>query len=232
VHALAVAATVLAVQSGAVSPGQTVAIRVVGPAPRAAVPVYLLDAVGATRRVATLARGRRVVRVRLPTLPASVYRPAVRVGDRVVRGRGALSLRPLRPPGFAAAGAAGCAPASPRVGADAFGTAAGAELWGLFAFGPPGARLSGPTLAYDGVVGKDVKIVFRMTSGLPRAFYAVAPDGTRVAPDWGPEPHLGSSWSRPGREWGAGFTFTTPGCWTIHAGAGAAEGDLFVAVRS
>ena len=61
---------------------------------------------------------------------------------------------------------------------------------------------------------------------------AVAPDGTRVPPDWGLEAHLGSSWGRPGTEWGAGFAFTTPGCRTIHAGTPPAQGDLYAAVRS
>ena len=92
--------------------------------------------------------------------------------------------------------------------------------------------MSGPALTYESVVGKEEKIVFRMTSGIPTVFFAVAPDGTRVAPVWGPEPHLGSSWARPGAEWGAGFVFDVPGCWHIHAGGAPAQGDLWIDVRS
>jgi hypothetical protein len=77
-----------------------------------------------------------------------------------------------------------------------------------------------------------VKIVFRMTSGVPTVFYAVAPDGRTVLPVSGPTPHTGSTWSRPGSEWGSQFVFETPGCWRIHAGAGPAQGDVWLVVRS
>jgi hypothetical protein len=232
VHAVAAAAVILAVHSAAAAPGDRVTIRVLGRPPAAMQPVYLVDGAGRARRVGTLARGRRLVRVRLPKLPAAVYTPATLSGSRLVRGRGTLSLRPLPPRGFGPAGTAGCAPASPRFAFDAFGTATGTQFWGLFEFNPHGATLAGATVTYDGVVGKDVKIVFRMTSGIPSVFYAIAPDGAHVAPDWVPEPHLGSNWRRPGAEWGAGFTFATPGCWNIHAEAPHVHGDIFVDVRS
>jgi hypothetical protein len=231
VHALA-AALLLVVQPAVVSPGDAVTVRVAGPAPAASVRVYLSGLAGRLTPVGTLARGHRRLVVRLPRLDADVYAPAVRAGSRVVVGRGRLSVRALPPAGFGPLGAPGCTPASPRSGPDAFGTAAGAQLWGLFAFNTPGTTLSGPALTYESVVGKEEKIVFRMTSGIPTVFFAVAPDGTRVAPVWGPEPHLGSSWARPGAEWGAGFVFDVPGCWHIHAGAAPAQGDLWIDVRS
>jgi len=75
------------------------------------------------------------------------------------------------------------------------------------------------------------KIVFKMTSGVPQTFYAVAPDGTRVAPAW-MEAHGSSNWNRPGAEWGAGFVFDQAGCWRIHAGAVPHSGDIWFAILS
>lgn len=156
-------------------------------------------------------RGRRKIAVRFPQLPVDYY--------ALVSGRGTLAVRALPPAGFGPAGARGCAPPSPSLGTDTFGTSAGAYLWAL-AFG-----------SLDGVVGKEKKIVFRMTSAVPRVFYAVAPDGRRVPPNW-VEPHTSSNWNRPGFEWGAGFTFDVPGCWQIHAGAWPAQGDIWLVVNS
>lgn len=229
VHLLAVAATVLTIQSAAVSPGDPVTIRVTGALPAKPVRVYLSSSAGILTRVGTIARGGRMLRISLPGLAADVYAPAARTGfGTIVRGRGRLSVRALPPPDFGPVGSAGCSPASPRVGPDVFGTAAGAQLWALGAAGPDAAD----TASLDGVIGKEKKIVFRMTSGVPTVFYSVAPDGRRVPPIWGPSPHLGSTWTRPGYEWGAGFVFDVPGCWRIHAGAPPAQGDVWVVVGS
>ena len=213
VHVLAVA-----LASAVVSAGDSVVVRAVGPAPRQPLTVYLSSSVGALRPVGTLRRGGRTLRFRLPRLAADVYAPAFKLGDNVLVGRGRLSVRALPPAGFGALGAPGCAPASPIVGTDIFGTAAGAQLWAL-PFG-------------SGTVGQETKIVFRMTSGVPTVFYAVAPNGRRVAPVWGPTAHIDSTWTRPGREWGAGFVFDVAGCWQIHAGAFPAQGDVWLVVRS
>lgn len=169
---------------------------------------YLADSAGRRFAFATVPRGRRAVTVRFPRLPVDYY--------RLVHGRGTLSVRASPPAGFGPLGAAGCAPASPTSGYETFGTASGAEFWALVQFGEP-------------VVGKDVKIVYKLTSVLPQVFFAVAPDGRRVAADWF-QAHTGSNWNRPGFEWGAGFTFDVPGCWRIHAGTWPAQGDLWLVV--
>jgi hypothetical protein len=235
-HALVVAAALLVptVQSAVVTPGDPVVVSVARPA-AANARVYLVDSAGIRRPVATLRRGATRVRFAFPPLPVDVYVPALRVAaGPVARGNGVLRVRALPPAGFGALGAMGCAPASPRnvtaggfAATEVFGTAVGAQFWALGASTP-----AGDSASLAGVVGQQEKIIFRMTSGVPSVFYAVAPDGTRVPPLWGPSPHLGSNWDRPGREWGAGFVFTSPGCWQIHAQSGAAQGDLWIAVAS
>ncbi|MEN3342610.1 MAG: hypothetical protein V7644_2014 [Actinomycetota bacterium] len=227
----------LSLAGGVVSRGDRVALTVSRAAPHRRLRLYL--AARTTRRLVSVGSvvpggdGHGRLAVRLPALAADVYAPAARVRGALVTGRGRLSVRAEPPAGFGAPGAPGCAPASPRQHDDVFGTASGAQLWALLGFNPPGsAFVSGDTAAYSGVVGQEVKIVFRMTSGVPAAFYAVAPDGTHVAPAWGPTAHLGSGWARPGREWGAGFVFGSPGCWAIHAGAPPAQGDIWISIRS
>jgi hypothetical protein len=87
---------------------------------------------------------------------------------------------------------------------DIRGLATGATLWAL-----PFASLPFPA-------EQEIKVVWRMTgSGQPR-FAVVGPTG--VDPDavrWGPEPHSGSYWNRPGDEWGTGIRFAMPGCWQV-----------------
>jgi hypothetical protein len=143
---------------------------------------------------------------------------------------------PTPPPeGFGNLGRPGCTPASPRDSStqglsDVFGTAVGGEqLWAL-PFLPVGTTWGSPTTAvFDGLVGKEMKIVFGMTA-FHQPFRAVAPDGSTLLPVWGPSFHGSSSWDRqPGAEWGAGFVFPEPGCWRIGVGT---RGDLFLDVRS
>jgi hypothetical protein len=75
--------------------------------------------------------------------------------------------------------------------------------------------------------GQDIKIVWRMTGSGPLMLAAYGPAGMRVAPDWGPEVHGGSTWStHPGDEWGAGFTFPRPGCWEVVAKRGSLAGQI------
>ncbi len=156
---------------------------------------------------------------------------------RVVRVRAPVPTPP--PPGFGPLGRPGCDPPSPRDPStqglvDVFGTAVGGvggeEFWAL-PFLPAGASwASFDAAVFDGLAGKEVKIVFAMTTWHP-PFRAVGPDGATVMPVWGPKGHIGrSSWDRqPGIEWGAGFVFSTPGCWRIRAGS---VGDLWLLVRS
>ncbi|MGP3954444.1 hypothetical protein ACTWPT_00495 [Nonomuraea sp. 3N208] len=100
------------------------------------------------------------------------------------------------------------------------GTARDAELWGLlFAKGPPLPR------------GQEVKIVWRMTGQGPLQIKAELPDGTRARLAWGPEEHGGSTWQRPGEEWGTGFVFPKRGCWKIELTRTRGSGHVWLPVR-
>jgi hypothetical protein len=68
---------------------------------------------------------------------------------------------------------------------EVFGTAVGAQFWALGAIAP-----NGDSAALDNVIGDQKKIIFRMTSGVLTNFYAIAPDGNRVPPVWGPDAHI------------------------------------------
>jgi hypothetical protein len=203
--------------------------------PRERLRLFLAGAL-ARRRLATVTadgKGRVSIRIALPQLEPDVYTPLVqRQGGAFVPGRARLAVRVGAVVGFGPLGAAACAPASPRSGFDVAGTSTGTRLWALFAFNPLGATLQPETVTFEDVVGKEVKIVFKMTSGVPSVFYARSPVAGRVAPVWGPERHTGSSWAREGAEWGAGFVFTSEGCWQIHAGSGLTQGDIWVRVLS
>lgn len=58
------------------------------------------------------------------------------------------------------------------------------------------------------------------------------PDGTPGAPEWGPEPHSGSNYNRPGDEWGAAYKLDQPGCWTLHAARGDSRADVWLNVTA
>jgi hypothetical protein len=61
-----------------------------------------------------------------------------------------------------------------------------------------------------------LKIVWRLTGSGPLKVAFTDPTGTSKPLDFGPEPHTGfSSFRRPGDEWGTGFVFDEPGCWSI-----------------
>jgi hypothetical protein len=94
------------------------------------------------------------------------------------------------------------------------------ELWALLFFDKAQA-------------GKDLKIVWRMTgSGEQFSIQAKHEDGTTVSPIWGPEYHGGSSWHRPGEEWGTGFNFPKAGCWTLTVTRGSTIGHIFLDVAT
>jgi hypothetical protein len=82
-------------------------------------------------------------------------------------------------------------------------------------------------------VGDQLKIVWRMTGRGPAHFWATGPSGRRAPLLWGPDLHLGSSYHRPGTEWGTGYRFAAPGCWQLHArrSVGQASAALWVAHR-
>jgi hypothetical protein len=101
------------------------------------------------------------------------------------------------------------------------GTAKDAELWGLlFTKGP----LPLPH-------GEEVKIVWRMTGEGPLQVKATLADGTRAKLAWGPEEHGGSSWRRPGQEWGTGLVFPEGGCWKVELTRTRGSGHVWLLVR-
>lgn len=77
--------------------------------------------------------------------------------------------------------------------------------------------------------GQVSKIAWRMTGSGNMRFAATGPRGQRIAPAWATL-HYGSSWHRPGEEWGTGFRFPAPGCWTVRVtrGTSAATASLLV----
>jgi hypothetical protein len=163
------------------------------------------------------------------------YAPEYRGARLFVRVRPAVPAP--QPAGFGALGQPGCGPPSPRNAAgqtfpargEVLGTAAGGQLWALFF---NGEWASPDSAVLEGVVDREMKIVFRMTGSGTFEIAAIAPDGTRVGPVWGPVFHPSSTWTRPGREWGTSFVFTQPGCWRIQGRDGGATGDVWLVVRS
>ncbi len=98
--------------------------------------------------------------------------------------------------------------------------------------GPPGGSLWALLFSsYPLTRGADVKIVWRMTGEGELAVDARGPEGRRTRPTWGPEEHSGSSWNKPGSEWGSGFVFPARGCWTVTLTRGDEHGTLGLLVR-
>jgi hypothetical protein len=79
--------------------------------------------------------------------------------------------------------------------------------------------------------GTEVKIVFRMTGAGPLRVALTAPDGRDVPLAWGPEAHAGSSYTRPGDEWGTGYVFDAPGCWQLRLDRDTNAGDVWLQVE-
>ena len=76
---------------------------------------------------------------------------------------------------------------------------------------------------------KNEKIAWKITSvGTGKGFDIQAQDesGTVIHPIWGPEYHVSSNWDRPGDEWGTGFNFPSPGCWTLTVTSGNTIGEI------
>ena len=84
--------------------------------------------------------------------------------------------------------------------------------------------------SHPGPAGKDLKIVIRMTGSGPLHIAAHGPHGQVVHTIWGPEAHGGSTWNRPGDEWGTGWQFPAPGCWRIHATRHHARSNIWLSV--
>jgi hypothetical protein len=77
---------------------------------------------------------------------------------------------------------------------------------------------------------EDVKIVWRITGTGGLYLNAIDPHGRRHKLQWGPDLHSGSNYQRPGQEWGAGYRFTEPGCWRLHARRGTASADVWLRI--
>jgi hypothetical protein len=126
---------------------------------------------------------------------------------------------------FTPLGGPGCVPPSPA-------NAGSHEARGSGGLWAEGAAFSSHTAVLDGVLGKQTKIIWRLIGSGDLDISATAPDGSHLKPDW-LDPHEGlSTWTRPGNEWGSGWTFTQTGCWHIHATRQGASGDVWLVVRS
>jgi hypothetical protein len=125
----------------------------------------------------------------------------------------AATLGPLGKPG--------CEPESPRSAMEVQGTP-----------GEPGTSLYGLVMVRAGEaldqVGVDVKVVWRMTGEGDLNVRLIDPDGQRKALAWGPEVHGGSTYHRPGNEWGTGFVLDQPGCWEIRLSTDTSHASVWV----
>lgn len=107
-------------------------------------------------------------------------------------------------------GKAGCKPSSPAAGPERnfeiIGTpiAKDASASGLFF-----------QRASDDQISDGHKFVVRVTGTGELGTELTAPSGEPAELTWGPEPHTGSSFERPGDEWGMGLPFDAPGCWEL-----------------
>jgi hypothetical protein len=123
-----------------------------------------------------------------------------------------------------ALGRPGCNPPSPisRTGfPEVQGTSDQIQLWGLIMAAGPDNPLR---------VTEQVKIVWRITGSGDLHLSSIDPDGRAHPLQWGPDPHISSSYQRPGQEWGAGYLFTQPGCWTLHAARGPATANVWLEI--
>jgi hypothetical protein len=113
-----------------------------------------------------------------------------------------------------------CDPPSPIDGGNEIeGTSSNAELWALF-FGPSPIH-----------AGDMLKIVWRMTGAGAFHISGTGPAGAPAPLTFGPDGPRGSSWTRPGDEWGTGFTFPRAGCWDMHAVRNTLSGDVWLLVE-
>ena len=120
---------------------------------------------------------------------------------------GPSPLRSPREADLGVLGAADCSPPSPSLGEVVQAT--GSD--GVTAFG----LLFGAEADAIPADGSTVKMAVRMTGDGELAVHLIGPDGSEQPLAWGPEPHGGSNFARPGDEWGIGFSPDEPGCWQI-----------------
>ena len=133
------------------------------------------------------------------------------------------AVMPSTAPSVGPLGAADCRPVSPSGAfpSEVYGTAKGGTAWAWFmAAFPPKAGIEDKTVWR--LDGPDV-------SGSP-TFSLIGPAHTAGRLNWGPEEHGGSSWNRPGREFGTGLVFPTAGCWNAHVTLGQLTSDVYIVV--
>ncbi len=78
----------------------------------------------------------------------------------------------------------------------------------------------------------NVKIVWRVTGSGELKLAASGPTGQPATLLFGPEPHGGSNFDAPGDEWGSGFRFPVPGCWTIRVARGVVHAKIVLSIVS
>jgi hypothetical protein len=96
-------------------------------------------------------------------------------------------------------------------------------MWGLIMADGPDNPLH---------VNEDVKIVWRVTGSGALHLVTLDPDGRAHPLQWGPDPHLSSSYTRPGDEWGAGYRLTQPGCRTLRAIRGTTSANVWLNIAA
>jgi hypothetical protein len=135
-------------------------------------------------------------------------------------------------PSLGPLGRPGCDPESPRSSGSS-GTSGFGEIQGTP--GEAGTSLYGLLMLRQGETletGVDIKIVWRMTGSRDGvlAVRLIDPDGDRKALTWGPELHGGSTYHRPGDEWGTGIRFDKTGCWEIRMSTNAGHASAWIDV--
>jgi hypothetical protein len=87
---------------------------------------------------------------------------------------------------------------------------------------------------YPPVAGIENKTLWRIDAAIAThdapAFTVTGPAGLHGRLNWGPTEHGGSTWNRPGREFGTGLLFPGAGCWDVHVKLGRLAADVYVVV--
>lgn len=88
--------------------------------------------------------------------------------------------------------------------------------------------------AYPPKAGMEDKTVWRLDGPHvlgTRTFTLSGPTHQPGRLNWGPEFHGGSTWRRPGQEFGTGLVFPVAGCWKVHVTVDQLAGDVYIVVR-
>jgi hypothetical protein len=122
-------------------------------------------------------------------------------------------------------GRAGCSPPSPVVKFEKLPEIRATTDGALSAFG-----LLMVTRSLKMRSGDEIKIVWRVTGEGDLSVGFSDPLGNPRPLVFGPERHGGSSYNRPGEEWGTGFTFDRSGCWHIALSRGSGTADVWLKI--